>query len=71
MKIYLTRRQCELLIQQLSYNNLDTQEKLELLEVEVRVKNVCAKQCANDKSMLNGLLSIKNLMSDKEKEKNG
>lgn len=69
MKLYLTRRECELLMQQLSYDGLNTQEKLELLKVEVRVKNVCTKQCAYDNSTLNGVLALENLMHNKEENK--
>lgn len=69
MKLYLTRRECELLMQQLSYDGLNTQEKLELLKIEVRVKNVCAKQCARDTSMLSGVLALENLMHNKEENK--
>lgn len=61
MRLYLTRRECELLMQQLTYDNLNTGEKLELLKVEVRIKNVCAKQSASDKSTLNGLLALEKL----------
>ena len=64
MKIYLTRRQCELLIQQLSYNGLDTEGKLELLKIEVRIKDVCSKQAAHDKTTYNGILSLENLLSN-------
>lgn len=64
MKLYLTRRECELILQQLSYEGLDTHEKLELLKVEVRVKNVCAKQSIHDKSMLNGVLALENLAKE-------
>lgn len=64
MRLYLTRRECELILQQLSYEGLDTHEKLELLKVEVRVKDVCAKQSARDKSMLNGVLALENLAKE-------
>ena len=67
MRIYLTRRECELLLQQLSYSGLSTHEKLELLRVEVRVKNVCAKQMASDRTTLNGLLALENLTKEVEK----
>ena len=66
MRIYLTRRECELILQQLSYEGLDTREKLELLKVEVRVKDVCTQQMSRDKSTFNGVLALENLM-DKEK----
>lgn len=64
MKLYLTRRECELLLQQLSYEGLDTCEKLDLLKVEVRIKDVCAKQSARDKSTLNGVLALENLLKE-------
>lgn len=63
MRLYLTRKECELLIQQLSYEGLATEAKLELLKVEVRIKNVCAKQAVYDKSTYNGVLALENLLS--------
>lgn len=67
MRLYLTRRECELLLQQLSYEGLDTHEKLELLKIEVRVKNVCAQQATRDKSTLNGVLALENLLKEVRK----
>lgn len=59
MRIYLTRRQCELVISQLvkPAGRLNKAERAEVDEVVDRIKRVCAKQAPSDNTGWSGSLS--------------
>ena len=59
MRIYLTRRQCELVVSQLvrPAGRLNKNEREELGEVIDRIKKVCAEQAPRDNTSWSGALS--------------
>ena len=66
MRIYLTRRQCELVVSQLvrPSGRLSPAERDEIGEVVDRIKAVCSRQSEDDKSSWSGSLSRESLAKE-------